>query len=153
LLRARLHLADRLVQRMRESRSVLPSSTQAAVLEHLASLFRRNQGALKFVILERLPAVLALCFEAQHQQQTGVVPAEHQQAPARQQQQHEKWAEDVRVGLFYVLVSKTGRLQKEHALVLCAHMLRYFGESWAVGPIPPLDSGTTLTRYYIIFIY
>lgn len=140
LLKARLHLSDKLVRFMSAAHeaSGLPEASATAMLEHLATLFRRNQRALKFIVLERLPALLALSFDDQRQSD---VRARNEVA-----QQHGGWIEDIRVGLFYVLASKIGRLQKEHALTLCAYMLRYFGESWAVGAVPPIDIGTVCSR-------
>lgn len=104
------------------------------MLQHLASIFRHNQRALKFLIMERLPAMLLVCFEPQHQMGD---------KSTRTAQEHRAWIEDIRIGLFYILVSKIGRLHKEQALTLCAYMLRYFGESWTLGTIPPLGTGGT----------
>lgn len=116
---------------MRSNKVTPPLMGAIPMLRHLAALFRQNQRALKFIIMDRLSSILFVCFDSQLQ-------AEEKRN--FQVQDHGEWIENVRVGLFYILASKVGRVQKERALALCTSVLRYFGDSWAVGPLPSVHT-------------
>ena len=48
------------------------------------------------------------------------------------------WAADVRVGLYNVLVSRTGQHQRHSALRLAAAVLELAQPQWLLGPIQPV---------------
>lgn len=109
-----------------------------ALLPPLAALFKQNQQALKFRVLDSLVATLSLLL---HEKESS--PSLHATVNEEMERvtQSTLWAADIRHALNDLLVSKISTKERDPALMLVFLMMTHLGGHWLFVPIPLATQG------------
>ncbi len=127
-LSEKFQLLDNLVREMHRIHIEPTPQSSVQALTHFSFIFRNNQQLLKFIILQRLPSLISLCYETKRNLRPNT----------KQKKSKKAWKEDIREGLFQVLTSRVGKQHRDNALILSSLVLRYFGQVWAMGTLSSL---------------